>query len=340
MTRRREDQGFVLPGVLAYIAVALLVVSLGALALEKTQDNVGVIRDTMLLEQAMDDAEARAVFMFLTSRSVPYGITDNFSGFDATAAILGDAPTGEDENLNLPVWRADGGVMLFERGSVLVTVEYRDVTGFISLNSTNQQVVAAMLESYGLRSEQAQTLAAQLGDFVDEDSLRRQRGAERADYRLRQRPEPTNSPLRSIAEARKVLDWDELDILEDPSFIENATTSVVPSMPRGIYASEQTRGWVDQAQLSSFTMRDPLEEASGASLLPSARGRFTLRAVDRSTGAAVVRIVEVQRTVADISVPYVTETVMERALPVMNAAGDPVSGNRFPDYLREASDEG
>lgn len=329
-----------LPGVLAYIAVALLVVSIGALALEKTQENVGVVRDTMRLEQAMDDAESRAIFLFLTSRSVPYGLTDNFSGYDATAAILGDAPSDENENINVPVWRADGDTMIFERGSLLVTVEYRDVTGLVSLNSTNQPIVAAMLEDYGIRSEQAQTLAAQLGDFVDEDSLRRQRGAERADYRLRQRPEPTNSPLRSMAEARHVLDWAQTDILQNPDFVENATTSIVPSMPRLIYASQRTRQWMEQARISSFSMTDPIDEATGASLLPSGRARFTIRAVDRTTGTSVLRIVEVQRTVSDISVPYVAETVMERPIPVMDAILEPVSGKQFPEFWREASDEG
>lgn len=87
-------------------------------------------------------------------------------------------------------------------------------------------------------------------------------------------------------------------------------------------------------------MTDPIDEATGASLLPSGRARFTIRAVDRTTGTSVLRIVEVQRTVSDISVPYVAETVMERPIPVMDAILEPVSGKQFPEFWREASDEG
>lgn len=341
MRQYDQQSGFVLPGVLAYIAAALLIVSIGALALETAQDNTGDIRAQLELDRALDDAEARITYLFLTSRSVPFGLSDDVDQLDATAIVLGDVQQPVDEE-GVPQlsWRADGEALRLVRGGVEVIAVYRDVTGLISLNSSRAELVSGLLEAHGVPREEALTLAARLRDYVDEDNVRRPRGAERADYRLQQRTPPSNSPLRTISEVKHVLGWEGLPFLSAPSFTQSVTISLGAPDPRPVFASAQVETIMGQSERASFDQGDPLDEATRANLLPGARGRFILEARDFETGAGKTRIVELQRAVADINSPFLRSLVLEETNgPSSRETGSRSGVKPFPDVFPARADE-
>lgn len=317
--RRSGEQGFVLPSVLAYITIAMLLILVGAQALERARDASLALRSDRILINALDDLEAEATYRYLVSAPVRYGISRTQGPQDVMAILLGtseaeqkqeDVPQGADA-----LWRADGGTIGFERPGIVGTVEYRDVGGLVSLNSADPALIAGLLEMFGVSSDDAVGLAARLRDYTDEDVLRRPRGAERADYRLRQRPIPTDSPLRSVAEVSRVMGWEDLDFLANPAFLEHVTASLTNPTPRWVFASPSVLKLREKVPQTVTTNLDPLMLASESSVVPAGRARFLIRASDTQTGRSRLRIVEIERTPAAAAMPWTRALVLDTPLP-------------------------
>lgn len=339
MTPKRPSQGFVLPSVLGYIAAFSLIVVLAAGALDRARSATIAIEAQNRLQSALDDVEAQALYAFLTSTPVEGGVAlFRAPADDAAAIVLGERPADDRPAPAGPetqFWSAKGGAIQVRSGGVRARVYYRDTAGLVSLNSSDSAIVEALLQLWGVERERAATLTAQLKDYVDDDSVRRPRGGEAADYRLRQRPLPTNSPLRDIAEAQLVLDWVELDLLGRPEFIEQVTISLAAPEPRWVFSPDPVASIQENLSPDWTRELDPIAMASNAHSVPGPRARLTIMAYDEATGLGRMRIVEIERQSAGLAAPHSRVLVYEAGHPGLSLESempdDPMELNLFGD---------
>lgn len=315
--------GFILPGVLAFIAATMAIILIGATALERARDVSVALQSDRELIGALDDMEARATYLFLTSPPVRYGVSLTEEARDASAVILGQGrETPADPPAASDLWRADGGRIAFTAPGMRGTATYHDAAGLISLNTSDPLLVAALLEKFGVSGEEALTLTARLRDYTDEDNVRQPRGAERQDYRLRQLPAPANSPLRRVAEASRVYGWEEFAALGSADFLALVTAASTVQDP--IWAFSPPEILALQAVLPETTRRseDILATVSSTSLVPGARARLTLTAYDEKTGRSRLRIIEVTRTVGAAAAPWTRSLILDAPQPEGTPAPD------------------
>lgn len=97
----------------------------------------------------------------------------------------------------------DGKVIPLNNESIGIDgfdIKIQSWSGLYSLSLMGELGVRGVLEQM-LDSRDAQSISAELGDWIDEDDRRRFRGLERADYVSARMPQrPRNAPLRSIDE--------------------------------------------------------------------------------------------------------------------------------------------
>jgi type II secretory pathway component PulK len=121
---------------------------------------------------------------------------------DGRALMIGGAQRWDGATLRLDgAWyRVDG----IDGAAIAV----QDEAGLIDLNAADPQALAALLvyAGVGVRSD---TLAAALLDFVDEDDLVRDGGAEARDYERLGLPPPPDRALASRWQALNALGWRE-----------------------------------------------------------------------------------------------------------------------------------
>ncbi|MCA8903688.1 MAG: general secretion pathway protein GspK [Rhodobiaceae bacterium] len=340
MTRPHPDHGFVLPSVLAFVLVAMLIAVIGANALDRARDDTLALSARHTLDGALDDLEAQVVYVYMTGTPVQYGVAQQAAQTDATAIVMGDftqtANSGADTSpANL--WRADGGVLGFQRGNLIATARYQDTSGLISLNSSDPLLVAALLRQFGASDRDARPLAAALADFVDDDDVRRPQGGERADYRLRQLADPTNSPIRDLAELPAVLGWDRLGFLSNPAFVESVTLSFTSPEPRWVFSPDNIASLRESVSAAGLADIDVLAQAASFSSVPGARARFTLTATDRASGQCLIRIVEIERQVASAGAPFSRLLVFEKG-GACSAATTPLAQPLWTNLLGDQSD--
>jgi hypothetical protein len=303
--QRHGENGFVLPAVLAYIAAFMLIVVLAANALERAQDTTLKLETQNRLSAALDDIEAQAAYAYLTSTPVPGGVElFRRTQIDPTAALMGTSTDEAGDRTVGTIWRADNGELKFTSNGITGSARYRDVGGLISLNSTDPLIIARMLEQIGISGDQATGLAATLRDYTDEDSLRRPRGGEAADYRLRQKRTPTNSPLRDVSETVDVLGWDDLPVIRSPAFIELVTVSFTGPEPRWVFSPEPLRPIASTLTANWREGLDPIDIAAGDHAVPGARARLSLSIVDPDSGIGRYRMVEIERLPTALTAPY------------------------------------
>lgn len=340
--QRSGEAGFVLPSVLAYVTITMLIILIGAQALERAREASLALQSDRRLMSALNDLETEATYRYLISAPVRYGVSRTQGPQDAMSLVLGTQPrpqTDDDTPKGVDaLWRADGGRIGFRRPGILATVEYRDVAGLVSLNSADPALITQLLEKFGVSKDEASGLAARLKDYTDEDIQRRPRGAERADYRLRQRPIPTDSPLRSVAEVTRVMGWENLDFLSNPAFLEYVTVSLTGPTPKWVFSPPVVLDMRDQLPSSDFVNYDPLVLSSANTVVPGARARFVIRASDTDTGRTRLRIVEIERKVAAAAAPWTRSVVLDTPLPETTR---PVSleGIEMVKFLQGSTDE-
>lgn len=336
-----SEKGFILPGVLAFIAATMSIILIGAAALDRARDVSVALQSDRKLLRALDDMEARATYLFLTSPPVRYGVSLSGGARDATEVILGtQAPSRADET-SAPtedLWRADGGRISLQAPGVRGTAEYHDVAGLVSLNSSDPALIAALLERFGASTEDALTMTARLGDYTDEDNIRQTRGAERQDYRLRGLPPPANSPLRRVAEASGIYGWEGFAPLGSSDFLALVTASSTVQDPVWAFSPPGVLELRGALPVVARRNEDILATASSTSLVPGARGRLTLRAYDEETGRSRLRIVEISRTAGAAAAPWSRSLVLDRPEPAGTPAPE-TSGLPSPAVFSRGADE-
>jgi len=103
-------------------------------------------------------------------------------------------------------WRRDGSSREWTFDGISVTVELRDESGKIDINTGSDALLRGLLLSTGLNDDEAAKLLDAILDWRDADSLKRLNGAEEADYRAAGLTyKPANAPFQAIEEIQLVL---------------------------------------------------------------------------------------------------------------------------------------
>ncbi|MEO0983324.1 MAG: hypothetical protein AAFX03_11810 [Pseudomonadota bacterium] len=306
--------GFVLPYVLAMIAVLSLIAALGANALRRSQTNVLALERLDTLQRALDAVEAETLYVFTTSNFARSGIDLSDRVVDQTALSLGEAPD-ESELDPADVWLATGQTRRTLIGGVPVYVAYQDADGLISLSSANDLVLGRLLGGFGLPPAQARGLVRKLNDYTDADHRRQFEGGERADYRLERRPPPTNSSLRSWQEIRSILDWDEVNLSASPEFIRLLTFFTTASIPNtSTMPPEVAEAMEVDEQGLDPDQSDLADYQWVTNTYPSPRARFILTAISPDGRSGLRRIVEAERTSTAPDQPFTRRLVIETGI--------------------------
>ena len=105
-------------------------------------------------------------------------------------------------------WKTDGTPYDFSFADTVVVVSIEDETGKIDLNTGSDELLRNLFKSVGLSDDAADGLVDKIGDWRDEDDLRRLHGAEYLDeYRERNFPYgPKNGPFDTVDELQQVMD--------------------------------------------------------------------------------------------------------------------------------------
>ncbi len=296
ITPSSAQSGFVLPYVLAVIAILSLISILGAKSLRSNSETIFSFRTSAELTSALNEAEEVVTFLFLTRPMVSSGLDLSDRSIETSEIAFGDTPD-ESELEEASIWQANGTARVLTSKGLKVVAEYQDVTGLVSLNTGTQDIIELALEHHLRRSSTATSLAAKLIDYRDMDSRRSFLGGERADYRLKGLREPTNSAIRRLEELEMILDWqlsiEELEALT--SFFTAAPTAGFPSEIRMKKVLQQVL-----APAKTTSIFGPIlglsENEIVTARFPSETGRFTLTVVGQGDVIARRRIVEIERT--------------------------------------------
>lgn len=110
-------------------------------------------------------------------------------------------------NDNAPeAWKRDGTHYSMQLDNVPISVEIRDESAKIDINTAFEPLLRGLLVSSGLQDDEATRLLDAILDWRDPDSLKRPNGAEESDYRAAGLPyKPANGPFQAIEELQLVL---------------------------------------------------------------------------------------------------------------------------------------
>lgn len=291
----RNQDGFVVPYVLAVILVVSLLTAWGANSLQLSQEAFIRIDQTERQLWAMDVTEEKFLKVYLGATMVSHGIDISGREVDETALALGD-PLPEEGLTPEDVWNATRGLKMLEWNGRQIAAFYQDADALLSLNSADLSYVSRWLKSAGYSAPE--DMAAKLGDYRDADNIRQFRGAERSEYRLLQKPPPSNSHLRSLSEANQILGWGSFTSKLNIADLLQLTLFFSASTPRLDGAPESLKArLLLPSDARQFLSQDDLNDAElFMSKFPSSRAQLTLveQAGDREN--VWVRIVEIERT--------------------------------------------
>jgi general secretion pathway protein K len=87
-----------------------------------------------------------------------------------------------------------------------LSIAVEDEAGKVDLNTADERLISAALLAAGVAAGEAADLAQRILDYRDDDNDRRPKGAERSEYRDRDRIGPKNQPFNALEEVEQVLD--------------------------------------------------------------------------------------------------------------------------------------
>ncbi len=224
-----DQHGFVLVAVL----VALVVLTLLATAIATTSERA--IREArendaaFEAEVAMTSTRDTVLFMLNSQRQTYGGLTiDRQVAWSAGQVTASRSADGDDSGIPplLPIGneiRLDGTAY---KGLDDVRFALQDDGGLFSPNWTFNLYRPGFFKLLDVPPEKWAELEAKRLDYQDPDQLHRLGGAEAEDYRREKLPPPTNRPLATPFEARRMMGWNQaLAPLDDPALGSLITVS-------------------------------------------------------------------------------------------------------------------
>ncbi len=308
------DEGFVLPFVLVVIFVLALTSAIAVRSINASSQIIIALNDDVQAQQRLNSAEADTLFVYLTSAPVKGGIDTSYTVWTGEDVLDGFDVSRLAESA---IWSATGGIRSSHYPSGEVRVTYRDVAGFIPMNRDTPDLLLPLLSGVGLKKEDAQSAASKLGDYTDSNHQRRFRGGERADYRLKRLPPPSDAPLRTYEEVYHILEWDKYitpeiyNRLREYSTLTTATTyyrtKFLSSRVKEIMGLDATRSNVRRLAQNNV---DLVDTASTAIETPTKQGRFYF-STPMATGRTAIRVIELERSPLAPDQPFRRHVVFE-----------------------------
>ena len=221
---RRSSDGFALPLAMFTIAVVAMIFA-------------GMSQQTRTTARLVADVTARQssqVVEFSVEQTLIYLIAT--SPVDGAGLHFGADPIGLDAvagGANTPsnaTWLSplDATPCNISVGSRAMTVRIQDAAGLVNLNTSTYDVLKRLFITSGVDAEKSGPLAERLLDYIEyktSGDLRRLNGASANDYVRAGMPPPTNSPLRSVSEARAIFGFaSEKALWAKGGLMELATT--------------------------------------------------------------------------------------------------------------------
>jgi len=126
-----------------------------------------------------------------------------------------------DSNSNSRASRSKSGIQ----------VRLMDARGLISLRYPSRKRMQRLLGEYGLPVGKQSQLYDTLKDYIDPNNLPRINGAEKSQYQAHHMAPPTNRPLRSVPELRRIYGWaSQSQLIHNPGFMQLFTVMPVPGI--------------------------------------------------------------------------------------------------------------
>lgn len=256
----RPQQGFALIIVLILLVVLTLLAGMVALSGQTAVDETQAERDAFEGELDMLSTRETFLFMMATQRQTIGGMS--------TAAYVAPPQTAAEDLDGFSMLPIGDEIRLDGRpynGVGHARFSFQDDRGLISLNWVGTSVQSAFLNSLGVPPERHLDYADTLEDYQDPDDLRRLNGAERREYEQAGLPGPSNKPLATPLELRRVMGWGALLQNQDDSAllkiltvarsvdfnINTAPVEVLAMLPGMDMANAQRM--VDTRNLTPFT---------------------------------------------------------------------------------------
>lgn len=163
-------------------------------------------------------------------------------------------------------WPTDGTVQNWEYQGAALAITITDESAKIDINIAPEALLRGLFQSQGATEEEALALVDAVMDWKDADTLKRQRGAEDADYETAGlKARPANAAFQSVEELRQVMGM-------TPALYERVAPLVTihsrqPGLNSQIASREALRALpgVTEAQLDEFLAR---REAARVARLP------------------------------------------------------------------------
>lgn len=295
----RGQTGFVLVAVLVALVVLTLLATAIATTSERAMREARENTDAFEAEVAMTSTRDTLLFMFSTQRRTFGGLTiDKQVSWSAGQATASRSTDLDDSGLPpmLPIGneiRLDGTAYQGLNGARFAL---QDDGGRFSPNWTFDLYHPGLFAQLGVPVEQWPELEAKRLDYQDPDDLFRLGGAEAGDYRTKGLPPPTNRPLTTPLEVRRIMGWgDALKGLDDSRLVSLLTISrsvmvnvntaspemlqtlpgVDKDMAQRMVAMRQTLPFMLNWQFLD-TFKLPLDELAPISMLASNSGTLEL----------------------------------------------------------------
>lgn len=308
MTREGHQDGFILPFVLVTIAAISLIAISCYNAITKAGTYSRALQDRSLAARALMTAEAETTYTFLKSAAGDGEIIVPPRGLSIDILVAGLEISG-DGDTPLPSWSALGGIHQSTTLGPQVLVSYRDASGFIPINKLPVEQLRKVYEFAGFATKDAAKLAAETSDFIDADNERQIQGAERANYRLFNKPPPANSPVRLAIELNGLL---SIPSELGSHFWRNFSESIAPVSQ----ATDINRDFILPAlepyfveDTASFNPGLSARGLAGLNKRPGTRARFLL-VIPGIRGES--RAIEIEKTVRNLQKPFKRLLVSER----------------------------
>lgn len=186
---RDTERGYALMLVIAVVAALSLAVLAAARTLSDVAASAARVRQSDEAAVATETLMTRTAYLLLTREP------------DGQAVAAGDSPRWQGQRLTLD--GAPYAVAEFDDAFIAV----QDEAGLFNLNGSDEQGLAALLSTSGVRD--AEVLAARLMDYTDADDVVREGGAERRAYAQLNLLPPPDAILASRWQALEVLGWRE-----------------------------------------------------------------------------------------------------------------------------------
>lgn len=223
--RGNRQQGFILVATIWIVALVAFGATSFTVWTSRNTEQARLLRERAEAERLMLDTRSALTFLFVTQPLSNRGLelAGSLNEARGLAQINALQPLPADPNRR---FLALDGQPYRSRDGLIVRLQ--DERGLFNLNFATRDDLLRLLAMFDVPPERRDPLIAKLQDYIDADDLMLLNGAEREEYRLAGKPPPSNAPLRTPYELKKVMGWaDEKGLLQDPRLTRFTGASLV-----------------------------------------------------------------------------------------------------------------